>query len=89
MADVKAKRTLTKQVEESAVANKCLICGGEAKGKRGLCNAHYLQFYRRMMELPRKERAAFEEEQIREGRVLASGQLRQLKKPNPFVREAS
>lgn len=85
MAGTKAKRSVAKETEEKAVQCKCLICDAEAKGARGLCVAHYLKFYRSMMELPRKERGPFEEEQIREGRILASGQLRSIKKPNPFT----
>ena len=67
MAETTAKRSLAKEVEACAVGKTCLICGKEAKGNRGLCVADYLRFYRAMLELPKKERAAFEEEQIHEG----------------------
>lgn len=90
MAEVKAKRSIAKETTEKVIAKSCLICGQPAKGSRGLCVAHYLKFYRALTELPKKERPAFEEEQIREGRILASGQLIYIKNPNPFTRsEAS
>ena len=84
MADTTAKRTLVKEVEAKVSECKCLVCGKEANGNRGLCVAHHLQFYRALNELPKRDRPAFEEEQIREGRILAAGQIGKLKRPNPF-----
>lgn len=99
MAEVTAKRSVAKEVEAKANKSVCLICGCKmsasptgdevAEGPRGLCSAHYQQFYRTMQDLPRKDRPAFEEQQIREGKILASGQLRQIKRPNPFKTVAS
>lgn len=88
MEGVTAKKSLSKQVREKAKQRKCLICGKDATGNRGLCVAHYLQFYRAMNSLPKRQRRVFEEEQIREGRILAAGQVREIKNPNPFVSEA-
>lgn len=87
MAEVEAKRPLVKDVEEKASEKRCLICGETAKGSRGLCVAHYLQFYRSLTELPKRDRASFEAEQIREGRILASGQIAKIKRPSPFKSE--
>lgn len=87
MADTTAKRSISKDVESKVSQCKCLICDKPANGNRGLCVSHHLQFYRAMNDLPRKDRPAFEEEQIREGRILASGQISRLKKPNPFRSE--
>lgn len=85
MAETRVKRSLEKETIEKAKSGKCLICGNPANGNRGLCNAHYLQFYRALMAHPKTRRAGFEEEQIREGRVLATGQLREIRNPNPFA----
>lgn len=88
MADTTAKRTVVKEVEAKVAQGTCLVCGKTANGNRGLCVSHHLQFYRALNDLPRKERPAFEEEQIREGRILAAGQIGKLKKPNPFKSES-
>lgn len=88
MASVKPKRSVHKEVQSKAKAGSCLICGKPAKGSRGLCVAHYLQFSRTMNELPKSRRAAFEQSQIEAGRILASGAIREIKSPNPFATEA-
>ena len=84
MAEVSAKRTIAKDVEHKAKMRICLVCGGEATGNRGLCIADYLRFYRAMMQKSEKKRPSFEAEQIYEGRILASGHLREINNPNPF-----
>jgi NAD(P)H-hydrate repair Nnr-like enzyme with NAD(P)H-hydrate epimerase domain len=89
MADVTAKSRIAKQINDKAKDDVCLICGKAANGSRGLCTADYLKFYRTMMALPKKERIAFEEEQIREGRVLASLQINSIRRPNPFLTTAA
>lgn len=88
MAETTAKRTIAKEVEAKVAQCKCLVCGNEANGNRGLCVSHHLQFYRALNELPKRDRPAFEEEQIREGRILGAGQIKRLKRPNPFKSEA-
>ena len=85
MADVSAKKSVAKQVLEKVHANECLICGQTANGNRGLCVGHALKFYRAQQSLPKAQRAAFEEGHIREGRILAAGELRQIRDPNPFT----
>ena len=82
--ELKVKRPLEKQTMARAKSGSCLLCDSKA-GNRGLCNAHYLQFYKTMNALPKRERAEFEAEQVKEGRILASGQIRQIRKPNPFT----
>ena len=87
MAETTAKRSVVKDVETKVSECKCLVCGKVANGNRGLRVSHHLQFYRALNDLPRKDRPAFEEEQIREGRILAAGQILRIKKPNPFKSE--
>lgn len=89
MMNVTAKRTVEKQVLEKVSTSKCLVCDREANGRRGLCNGHYLQFNRTASSMPGQERLEFEQEQIREGRILASGQIREIKNPNPFRSSSS
>lgn len=89
MADVKAKGRIAKEVTVKATEGKCLICGKDANGSRGLCVGDYLKFHRAISAKPERERPAFEEKQIQAGRILASGRLREIKNPNPFVSEAS
>lgn len=85
MADTKVKRTKEKETIEKVEGGKCLMCGKCENGRRGLCTAHYFQFVRFKASLPKSERVAFEEEQIREGRILAVGQLREIRSPNVFA----
>lgn len=86
MAGFSVKETKREEVLARAKQGKCLICERQAK-QRGLCHAHYFQFYRAKMSLPKTERVEYERHHIREGRVLASGQSRQIKTPNPFNAE--
>ena len=86
MAELKAKRSVEKQTIEAAKAGMCLICGSSnAKGSRGLCSRHYLQFARKRAGMSKTRSVEFEETQIREGRILAVGQLHEIRCPSPFV----
>lgn len=85
MANVRAKRSVEQLTTEKVKAGVCLICGKTQNHKRGLCNAHYLAFVRKLSSQPTDHRAAFEEHQIREGRILPVGQLREIRNPNPFT----
>ena len=84
MADVRAKKTVRKEIAEKVIGGKCLQCSKAENNRRGLCNACYLRFNRAKMELPKSKRNIFEMNHIQEGRVLALGQLREIKDPNPF-----
>jgi NAD(P)H-hydrate repair Nnr-like enzyme with NAD(P)H-hydrate epimerase domain len=87
MATVRPKRSIAKEVSEKVASRKCLICGKPANGSRGLCVAHYLRFMRKLNSFPNSKRAAFEQEQIIAGRILASGSIRDMKTPDPFSSE--
>ena len=87
MASVKPKRSMVKEVNATASAGSCLICGRPANSSRGLCVSHYLKFVRTMHDLPKTRRATFEQQQIEAGRILASGAIREIKVPNPFHSE--
>jgi hypothetical protein len=80
-----AKRSLVARINERVREKKCLLCDSTATGPRGLCNAHYLQFYRKRNTLPKSKRPEFESEQIEEGRILAADQIREIKHPCPFT----
>jgi hypothetical protein len=89
MTDTRAKRSKEKEVEDRVRSGKCLLCESSDNNRRGLCMAHYQMFLRTRDALPKAERIAFEEEQIKEGRILAIGQIREIRSPNPFVKSAS
>lgn len=89
MAEITAKRSIAKAVQEKARAGECLHCKAKANSNRGLCVAHYFAFRRKLMSLPKTKRSAFESEQIREGRILAAGQLRELKTKDAFPSEVA
>jgi hypothetical protein len=89
MAEVRVKRSLEKDTLEKAKSGKCLVCGYPADGARGLCKADYLRFAREKAALPKSHRRIFDDAQVREGLVLASGQIHEIKNPSPFVNVAS
>jgi hypothetical protein len=89
MTDTRVKRSKEKETEERAKAGTCLLCESKDNNRRGLCMAHYQMFLRTRDVMPKTERIEFEEEQIREGRILAIGQLRDIRKPNPFTTKAA
>lgn len=85
MAETQAKRTILKDVHQSVRDGKCLVCEDkDDNNRRGLCMACYQQFLRTRASKPKRERIEFEEINIREGRILPVGQLREIRKPNPF-----
>lgn len=88
MASVSAKKSLKTKTLEAAKAGKCLICG-EKSWQRGVCCKHYQQFHRKKMSLSKRDRIAFEQEQIEEGRILASGQINEIRRPNAFTQAES
>lgn len=82
----KCKKQLRGAVEQRVREGACLIVGCPCKPThRGLCWGHYLKFNRTMNALPKCDRVGFEQKQIEEGRVLAVGQAREIKSPNPFT----
>jgi len=83
MANVCAKKSVKAKTLEAARAGKCLVCL-EKSWQRGLCCKHYQQFYRTKMALPKRERIQFEQDQIEAGRILAAGQILEIRRPNPF-----
>ncbi len=87
MASVGAKRSVKAKTLEAAKAGKCLICG-DPTYQRGVCCKHYQKFYRAKMSLPKRDRILFEKEQIEEGRILAAGQISEIRRPNPFTQDA-
>lgn len=87
MAETTAKRSVAGKVKERAETKVCLIdnCGQPA-AKRGCCHRHYMQFDRALRNCDsKKERTEFEEAAIREGRILASGQIREFSGNNAFA----
>ena len=90
MANVRAKKSIKGKVFDRAKLGLCLIDQCDCKSwQRGLCSKHYLQFYRAKMALPKKERVAFEQEQIEAGRILAAHQICEIRRPNPFTSSES
>lgn len=89
MADITAKRSVKKEVNAKVLKGECLQCGKKENNRRGLCNACYLQFRRAQAELPKRDRGLMEQRNIEEGQILASGEILQIRKPNPFKRVAS
>lgn len=89
MADVTVKRSLRQQTVHAAEQGLCLKCGQPVgkTGRRGLCNQHYLRFHRKKIAKPKSARPAFEETQIRNGRILAAGQVREIRTPDDFPDE--
>jgi hypothetical protein len=87
MSAATVRRSVAKEVAKRVKEGTCLVCECKANGSRGLCSGHYIKFYRELQSRPADRRAEFEAEQIRAGRVLAAGQLRQINNPSPFTSE--
>lgn len=88
MAATKVKRSAERVTLGRVKEGKCLCCDAAAV-RRGLCNRHYMQFYRAMNELPKSKRPEFEERHIRDGRILATGHIREIKNPNIFSEDVA
>lgn len=84
--EAKPKRTIRKQVEERASTHLCLHCN-EPVFRRGLCPHHHHKFRMKLLSKPAAERGTWEQEQIREGKILPPGFVRQLGVDNPFEDE--
>jgi hypothetical protein len=89
MAVTRVKKSKENETFNKARSGVCLICGKPENGRRGLCVAHYHQFMRAKLALPKSKRVAFEEEQILEGRILATGQIREIRTPNVFTEKSA
>jgi hypothetical protein len=89
MANVRVKKSVKIKTLDRAKQGICVLddCGCKS-WQRGLCCKHYQLFYRAKMALPKKDRIAFEQEQIEAGRILAAGQIGEIRRPNPFTSES-
>lgn len=86
MEGIATKPAIRTQVETRVKGGLCLIPTCECVGRRrGLCDAHYQQFLRTLRDKPRAERIEFETALIRKGLVLGSHEMKQMKRPNPFL----
>lgn len=84
--EAKPKRTVLKHIEQRVAANCCLHCDEEVF-RRGLCPHHHHKFRMTLLNKPAAQRGTWEQEQIREGRILPPGYARQLTTENPFEDE--
>lgn len=80
---VTAKRSLAERVRERVKQGLCLLCESPL-ARRGLCTRHYQVFQRKLRSIPRSTRATFEIRMIREGKILAVNQVREIMAENPF-----
>lgn len=86
MVGITAKNGIRTALHDRVKTGKCILRGCDCKiAARGLCNKHYVAFIRELQSRPKKERPEFEASAIREGKVLASQELRQIRRPNPFA----
>lgn len=88
MADVQIKRSVSKGVVERAKAGLCLHCESKSV-KRGLCCKHYEQFRRAKADQPKADRADWEVDQIRDGKVLNGLQIIEIKGTNVFAEKSA
>jgi hypothetical protein len=83
MAGVIAAKKLRPEIVARVVRGQCLCCHRKA-ARRGLCQSCYRFFVLAMAKLPTTKRPGFEEDQIRDGKILAVGQVKEIRYPNPF-----
>lgn len=85
MASVTAKRSIAGEVQKRVRECKCLVCEARAE-RRGVCMRHYQWFLRQFKAKGSEEaRLSYEETLIREGKILAQNQMRDLKRDDPFA----
>lgn len=80
---VTAKRSLAERVRDRVRKGVCLVCESPS-ARRGLCTRHYQVLQRKLRSLPRRSRASHEIHLIKEGKVLAVNQVREILADNPF-----
>lgn len=81
--DQKPRLGIRKKVKERATTGKCLHCSKRAV-KRGLCDYHYNDFRNRKNSKSEETRTMWEARQIREGKILGTGEIRKLHADSPF-----
>lgn len=86
MSSVTAKKTKAAHVQTRVREQKCLVCE-EGSATRGLCIRHYRMFLMQLKSRSQRDRVAYEEELIREGKVLASQQVWEIRRDDPFAIE--
>lgn len=85
MSGATAKPGIREAVRNRVASRICLVAGCECQAtRRGLCGKHYMAYLRELQSRPKKDRPDFEATAIREGRILAAHEARQLRSPNPF-----
>lgn len=86
MSEATARKGKASEVEKRVKSGRCLLCNTAAQ-RRGLCMSHYQTFLRRLSDKGDKvAQAEFEAACIREGLVLAAGDVRKIKTDDPFSR---
>ena len=75
---IRAKRTILAMVILRAKAGKCLLCDKQSYN-RGVCVSHYLRFQRKKAKLSLRDRREFEDDEVRNGRILGRGQVCELR----------
>jgi hypothetical protein len=78
-----AGQKITGKTKARLVEGKCLICEKLAH-RRGLCIAHYAAFRKQLQGRPRSKQGNFETACINAGKILAQGQIRDIKSNDPF-----
>lgn len=87
MMSATAKGKIAERVKQRVEQNRCLVGDCEQQPlKRGLCSAHYYHFQVALREQSNHAaRVECEEAAIAAGLVLAAGEVRKIRRPNPFT----
>lgn len=88
MRSLAIRRKNVQKLEDRVRSGLCIIEGCTCQVKsRGLCDKHRQKFYLEMRKLSSdEERIQFEENCIREGLILPSGEQEAWTKVNPFAK---
>lgn len=84
--EITVKPAIRRKVHTRAKLEKCLIdgCDKDAR-RRGLCGKHHMAYLRALVAHHKSERKAFADRAIREGLILAAGEIREIKSTSPFA----
>jgi hypothetical protein len=74
-----ASRKVSKRIKDRVLGGKCLCCDGIAR-QRGLCwNCYYVYRSTKIQKRNATEAARYDAACVRAGKILSSGQVRQIK----------
>jgi hypothetical protein len=75
----------TKRAERLFLEGRCVYCGDKVEQLRlGLCQTHYMRYYRAIKGLSEEDRAAYDKRAIRDGELIPNRQGKRSREDNSY-----